>query len=85
MIIPTFQIDSVEDVKSFFTWLLDNDLLLHPDDSFTSIVDFAEEEGEEPSISREQAEHIDNLMQKCFDICNEQGADIYELCMFCHD
>lgn len=80
--IPTFSIQSVADVKQFFSWLAENDLLIHPDDAFTWIVDFAEDDGEEPCITMEQALYLDEVMDKCFEVCEENQEDVYELCPF---
>ena len=82
MTIPTFNIKNVADVEKFFMWLKDNDILLHPDDGFTWLVDFAEEEGEIPCITREQGTYLDDVMDKCFEVCEDSNADIYELSPF---
>lgn len=82
MTIPTFNIETVADVEQFFTWLRANDILLHPDDSFTFLVDLAEEEGEIPCITSEQADYLDEVMDKCFEVCEDSNEDIYELSPF---
>ena len=83
--IPSFDIKTTYDIKLFFDWLYEHDILLHPDDSFTFICDFAEQENEEPSINRGQAEYLDTIMQKCFEVCEENNADIYGICIFCNE
>ena len=79
MTIPTFNIECQEDIKEFFSWLVNNEMLLHPDDSFTWIIDNMEDDGEEADITREQAEYLDDVMDKCFEVCDDYGFDIYEL------
>lgn len=66
MNIPDFSISSKDDVNGFVAWLIEHDILLHPDDSFTWIAD----------IPKQQAEYLDGVMEKCFEIC---GDSIYEL------
>lgn len=80
MTIQQFTIESVQDVKDFFQWLANNDLLIHPDDMFAWFLDFADEDN--PSvITAAQAEYLDDLMEKCFDVCNTEGKDIYEIAL----
>lgn len=78
MTIKNFTIESVNDVKDFFQWLADNDMLLHPDDSFTEIIDFADDENP-TDLTMEQAEQLDDMMNKCFDVCDECGEEIYAI------
>jgi len=78
MTIPTFNIECKEDIKNFFSWLVNNELLLHPDDSFTFILDFADDENPD-DITMEQAEYLDEVMDKCFEVCDEYGFDIYDM------
>ena len=80
MEIKKFNIESVADVKEFFTWLADNSLLIHPDDKFAWFLDFADEEN--PSvITAEQADDLDTMMEKCFDVCEAEGTDIYDIAL----
>ena len=80
MEIKKFNIESVADVKEFFTWLADNSLLIHPDDKFAWFLDFADEEN--PSvITAEQADDLDNMMEDCFDVCEAEGTDIYDIAL----
>lgn len=50
----------------------------HPDDPMT---DFVRRDTGEPSYSQEEAERLDNLMNKAFGFCEQRGIDIYELSM----
>ena len=82
MTIPTFSIKSKEDINDFFSWLIGKDMLIHPDDSFHFIIDFAEDENENPCITREQANYLDEVMEKCVEWCEENNEDIYEVAMW---
>lgn len=73
MEIPSFNIETVADVKEFFTWLVNNEWLIHPDDRF---IDEVEEGGD---LTIDNAVTLDNIMDKCFDVCEEYGVEIYEL------
>lgn len=79
MTIPTFNIESTADVRKFFSWLSANDLMIHPDDCFVYLLDFAAEEGELPTITIAQAEYLDEVMERCFYVCDDESTDIYEL------
>lgn len=80
MEIKKFNIESVADVKEFFTWLAANDMLIHPDDEFAWFLDFADEEN--PSvITAEQAKELDDTMGKCFDVCEDSDTDIYDIAL----
>lgn len=66
-------INNIEDVKSFFQFLYDEyDLIYHPDDSFHEYIDNTSA----LVFSEDQAEYLDSVMQKCFDVC---GIKIYEV------
>lgn len=61
------QITSIEDVADFSRHLAnDLNLVYHPDDSFTGLLD-------DPSLEAK----LDALMDQCFDVCEANGADIY--------
>lgn len=68
----TITINNTNDVRNFFQFLYDEyDLIFHPDDSFHEYID----NNGFQMFSSEQADHLDALIQKCFDIC---GDKIYE-------
>lgn len=66
MNMPT-QILTVEDVADFSRYLVnDLNLVYHPDDPFTGVLDNPELEAK-----------LDALMDQSFDVCEANGADIY--------
>lgn len=78
--IPAFEINNVEDVRTFFKWCVENSIMIHPDDDFEWVVDFAEKEGEKPCINREQAQQLNALMERCFEVCpDDEENGIYAL------
>ena len=77
--IPAFNINTIDDVKIFFSWLVANDLMLYPDDDFNLVVDVAEYIDKDAAITRKQANVLNALMTRCVDICMENGENIYVL------
>ncbi len=74
----SFTISTINDIKSFFTYLM-NDLLIvfHPDDNFSDYVDI---ETREPTFTEIEAEYYENLLTTCFMLCEKEKQDIYEIC-----
>ena len=71
--LPAITINNTNDVKNFFQFLYDEyNLIFHPDDSFHEYIDSSGAQ----LFSTEQADYLDSIMQKCFDIC---GLKIYEI------
>ena len=73
MTIKHFNITTTEDVKEFFAWLTNEAIPFHPDDSFHDY------EG----ITFDEATELDLMMDKCFDVCEEAGEDIYAIALEC--
>lgn len=70
-------INTSEDVKKFFHQLLyDLHFNFHPDDSFC---DYINQDTHEPSLDPDEGVFLDSLMERCFEVCNIQGTDIYEI------
>lgn len=70
------RIDSTEDVKTFFEYLMKVDnIALHPDTPFSEYTD----DNGEPFYSEQDAEKLDALMHKCFSVCEQAGTDPYEI------
>lgn len=67
---------TIEDVKQFAKQLTAEGLSFHPDDDFNDYINFTDNT---PSYSPEDAELRNELMNECFDVCEKQGADIYEI------
>lgn len=71
------EISTLEDVKQFAHYLGSTlHVNFHPDEDFASYINC---ETGEPSFSPEEVEHYNALMNKCFIVCEELGADIYEV------
>lgn len=71
------QIKTVDDVKAFFDHLVKVEKLnFHPDDTFDDYQNF---ETGEPSYSEQEAKVRDQRMNEAFDVCEYEGADIYQL------
>ena len=79
IIISTKEINSLRGVSLFFKALNKASLAFHPDDSFTNYIDL---ETKEPCFSEKEALRLDDLMDKCFEICEPLGEDkIYDIAM----
>ena len=78
-VIPNFKVKNVEGVVAFLKYVV-VDLNLgwdfHPDDDFAAFVD---QETGKPLFSEEDADELNELIDKCFDICAKQHKDIYHL------
>lgn len=71
------EINTVQDVELFASQLVNEEnLSFHPDDDFSNYINL---ETQEPLYSDEEALSLNKQMERCFDICNQFGADIYEL------
>lgn len=64
-------IKTLDDVRIFFEDLKRENLGIHPDDMFVDCSNL----GISPSV----AKSLDNTMSKCFEVCEELGADLYEI------
>ena len=69
-------IKTIEDVKIFLNELHAEGLNFHPDDPFE---DYINMETKEPLYSEEEANLRNDLINQAFDVCERDGADIYEL------
>jgi len=72
------EIKTIEDVKTFFEELLAEGLNFHPDDPFEDYINY---ETKEPTYTEEKAALRNNLLEQAFDVCENEGEDIYELCI----
>lgn len=67
------------DLRAFLTELICYlGWAFHPDNPMS---DYVRRDTGVPSYSSEEAERLDNLMDKAFDFCEQRGIDIYELSM----
>jgi len=71
------EINTIEDVKLFAFQLVNEDnLSFHPDDDFA---DYINTETKEQCYSEEDIIRLNEMMEKCFVICEKAELDIYEL------
>jgi hypothetical protein len=71
------KIETLKNVEEFAAALVAEGLSFHPDDDFKDYINL---KTGEPYYSTEDAELRNKLMQQCFEICEKEGADIYN-CM----
>lgn len=71
------EINTIEDVKLFAFQLVNEEKLsFHPDNDFSDYINL---ETSEPAYSEEEVQLLNQQIEKCFDICEQFSADIYEL------
>lgn len=72
--------ESVDDVRHFFGWLVEcKDLCFHPDDDFKDYICY---ETKQRTFTDQEANALNDVMEKCFDICEDAGRDIYEIASY---
>lgn len=70
-----FKIETIEDVKEFFETLHNKyELAFHPDDLFEDYVNIATGE---PTFTKEESTYLNEVMEKCFEVCNRESVEIY--------
>ena len=76
MKLPT-KIETIQDVKDFAEYIkVVEDAAISPDDSFSEYVNY---KTLEPTYTKKEAEARDKLMEQCFEVCEREKVDIYEL------
>ena len=70
------KIETSEDVKAFAKQLIAEGVSFHPDDDFNDYVNFKENK---PTYTKEEADFRNGLMNKCFEVCEKEGVDIYDV------
>jgi hypothetical protein len=74
------KIRNIDDVKSFFTHLLDVESLnFHPDDDFENYICLEGPHARTPSYTPEEAALRNAMMVECFEVCKRAGVDIYDI------
>ena len=68
------KIETADDVKAFAKQLIAEGISFHPDDDFNDYVNFKENT---PTYTKEEADLRNDLMNKCFEVCEKEGIDIY--------
>lgn len=83
--IQKFQIKTVKDVEAFLHYVLLPEpeglglaWTFHPDDDFSS---YGKPDKDEALFSDEEAEQLNQTIDKCFEVCEKQHKDIYNLSM----
>jgi hypothetical protein len=72
----TITINCIKDAENFLQFLYDEyDLAFHPDDPFDQYIDRTGNR----LFTDEQASYLDMVMKKCFEVCEQNGTDIYEV------
>ncbi|WP_345955273.1 hypothetical protein [Mucilaginibacter sp. PAMB04168] len=72
------KIKTLEDVKEFVHQLMAEGLNYHPDDDFDNYVSM---QTGDPSYTPAEALLRNQLNDKCFEVCEAAGADIYDISM----
>lgn len=70
------KIETTEDVKAFAIQLIAEGVSFHPDDDFYDYVNFKENK---PTYTKEEADSRNELMSICFEVCEKEGVDIYDV------
>ena len=70
-------ITTIQDVKDFANYLVNTEHLnFNSDEDFRSYINY---ETHEPTYSEEETIKRNNLMEQCFNVCESEGVDIYEV------
>ncbi len=72
-----FQITDIKDVREFAKHLTYIEKLnFHPDNDFNEYINF---ETRQPSYSENEIKVRNHAMNRCFEICKKENADIYDI------
>lgn len=69
-------IETVEDVRLFAEQLLQEGVNIHPDEDFRNYINTTTKL---PTYTDEESIMRNDLMEKCFELCEKTGEDIYEI------
>ncbi|TAH22527.1 MAG: hypothetical protein EAZ08_01250 [Cytophagales bacterium] len=70
------EINTIENVKTYFKSLVDMDLSFHPDDDFK---DYLVHSTQQPIFTITEAKIHNASMNRCFEVCEKHKVDIYEI------
>lgn len=71
------EINTPENVKFYFQTLVDDlSLYFHPNDNFA---DYTIKGTKKPLFTEEEAKKHNALMSKCFEVCEKNKVDIYQI------
>lgn len=72
---PLGHIENTENARDFIGFVINKlDVNFHPDTPFEDYI-----KSEKPSFTQEEAELANILLDECFEVCERENADIYEL------
>ena len=72
-----YNIKTIEDVEDFAKYLYnERGVAFHPDDDFA---EYENLETHEPTFSLHEVSLFNTLMEQCFDVCEHNGKDIYDV------
>ena len=72
------EINTVDDVKTFFNQLFAEGVNMHPDDPFETYI---HRNTNEPFYTEDETELRNILLAQAFNVCEKEDADIYEICI----
>lgn len=75
---------TIADVEAFYRFIIkEKQTAFHPDNDFEDYVTAIDDrEGErEPAFTEEECKLYNEKNYRCFEVCKEEGADIYEIAM----
>ena len=70
------EIKNTNDVADFAKQIIGEGVSFHPDDDFNDYVNFKDDK---PTYTKEEADLRNDLMSKCFEVCEKEGVDIYDV------
>ena len=70
------KIETTDDVKAFAKQLITEGVSFHPDDDFNDYINLKENKS---SYTKEEANLRNELMSNCFEVCEKEGVDIYDV------
>lgn len=77
MEIENLKIESISDIRKFFKYLINTlNIIFHPDTPFTDYINL---ETHEPTFTKKQCAQLETILDKCFELCDESGVDIYDI------
>ncbi len=76
------KITTLEDVEQFVKYIYEElGVNFHPDDDFNDVVSI---ETGEKSFSENEAEIYNKLVEDCFNVCENNKVDLYEIALKFH-
>ena len=74
------QINSIDDVRTLVKDIVKEGVNFHPDDDFRNYMCY--NNGViEPFFTEEEAEFRNNLVTQCFEVCDREGVEVYEVAL----